>query len=244
MEKSMNDRRRAKRPDSPERRSFPRPPLWLNLVLLALAIATFAYAKHHRTVIRRETAVLFKPSPSNPAELNRIREELSELDLTHDQLAKELDARMAYMQSLQGQDFYISIDTKRRRMEFRLGADVVRDCEVQIGEQKTIKWHGKTWTFVPVKGAFTVADKEQDLTWIVPAWMYALKGKEPPAERPAIKDGLGKYVVVLTDNYVIHSPPSEDSPLQGPKPGSYMVPEADLAAIWPRITKQTRVYIF
>ncbi len=240
----MNDRRREKRPDAPERRTFPRPPLRLNLVLLVLAIATLAYAKHHRTVIRQEMAVLFKPSPSNPAELNRMREELSALDLTHDQLAKELDARMAYLQSLQGEEFYISIDTRRRRMELRLGKDVVRDCEVQIGEPKTINWRSKTWTFVPVKGAFTVADKEEGMTWTVPGWLYAMKGKEPPAERPAIKNGLGKYVVVLTDNYVIHSPPAQDSPLSGPKPGSYMVPEADLAAIWPRISKQTRVYIF
>jgi hypothetical protein len=240
----MADRRREKRVDAPERRTFPRPPLWLNLVLLILAIATFAYARHHREVIRRETAVLFKPTPSNPAEMIRIREELSEMDLSRDQLAKQLDARVAYMQSLQGQEFYISIDTAKHRMEFRLGKDVVRDCEVQLGESKTIQWHGKKWTFVPVKGAFNVAGKEEDMAWTVPEWIYAMDGKQPPADRPTIQNGLGKYVVVLPDNYVIHSPPSEESPLKGPKPGSYMVPEADLAAIWPRISKDTRVYIF
>ncbi|HSP16082.1 MAG TPA: L,D-transpeptidase [Thermoanaerobaculia bacterium] len=240
----MTDRRRAKRPDAPERRTFPRPPLWLNLVLLIIAVATFAVAQHHRNVIRRETAVLFKPTPSNPAELNRIREELSEMDLTRDQLAKQLDARLAYLQSVQGEEFYISIDTAKQRMEFRLGKDVVRDCPVQIGESKTIKWRAKTWTFVPVKGAFNVVGKEEDMPWTVPQWLYAMDGKQPPEERPTIKNGLGKYVVLLPDNYVIHSAPSADSPLQGPKPGSFMVPEADLAAIWPRISKQTRVYIF
>ena len=49
-------------------------------------------------------------------------------------------------------------------------------------------------------------------------------------------NGLGRYVIFLPNSYVIHSPPPPDSPLQGPKPGSFMVPEADLAAIWPRIT--------
>jgi hypothetical protein len=240
----MTDRRRANRPDALERRAFPRPPLWLNFVLLFIALATFAYAKHHRTVIRHEMAALFKPSPSNPAELNRIREELSELDLTHDQLSKELDGRISYLQALQSEEFYISIDTQKQRMEFRLGKDVVRDCRVQIGEKKTIKSRGKTWTFVPVKGAFTVVGKEAGMDWTVPEWLYAMNGKQPPAERPVIANGLGKYVIFLPDNYVIHSPPPDDSPLHGPKPGSYMVPEADLAAIWPRISKQTRVYIF
>ena len=209
----MTDRRRAKRPDAPERRTFPRPPLWLNLVLLFIALATFAYANHHRSVIRREMAVLFKPSPSNPAELNRIREELSELDLTRDQLSKELDARMSYLQALQSEEFYISIDTQKKRMELRLGKDVVRDCEVQIGPQKTIKSRGKTWTFVPVKGAFTVVGKESGMDWTVPEWLYAMNGRQPPAERPTIENGLGKYVIFLPDNYVIHSPPPDDSPL-------------------------------
>ena len=232
------------RPEGVERRRFPRPPLWLNLLLLIVAIATFVYAKHQRDVIRRETAVLFRPSPTNPDELNRVRDELSETDMTREQLEKELEPRLEYLQSLQGQDFYISIDTKRKKMEFRLGKDVVRDCDVQIGDAKTIKLKGKTWTFVPLKGAFSISGKEQDASWEVPAWIYVMNGEQPPESRPTIQNGLGKYVVFLPDDYVIHSPPSADSPLKGPKPGSYMVPEADLAAIWPRITKDTRVYIF
>ena len=163
----------GRRPDGPERRSFPRPPLWLNLLLLVIAGATFAYARHHHQEVVRETALLFKPTATNPGEMNRIREELSDMDVSREQLAKELDARLQYLQSLNGEQFYISIDTSKKKMEFR----------------------------------------------------------------------LGKYVIFLPDNYVIHSPPS-DSPLKGPKPGSFMVPEADLAAIWPRITKDTRVYIF
>jgi len=89
-----------------------------------------------------------------------------------------------------------------------------------------------------------VTGKEQDASWEVPAWVYVMHGEQPPETRPTVQNGLGKYVVFLPDDYVIHSPPSADSPLKGPKPGSYMVPEADLAAIWPRITKDTRVYIF
>jgi hypothetical protein len=240
----MGDRRREKRTDAPERRSFPRPPLWLNLLLLIIAAATFVYAKHHRDVVRRETAVLFKPTPANPMEMNRVRQELSDMDLTREQLAKELDNRMKYLQSLKGEEFYISIDTKSHKMEFRIGNDVVRDADVHIGESKTVTAKGKTWTFIPIKGAFSIIGKDDNYAWLIPEWVYALNGQKPPSTRPTVENGLGKYVVFLPDNYVIHSPPSADSPLKGPKPGSFMVPEADLAAIWPRITKNTRVYIF
>lgn len=240
----MPERRGDKRPDGPDRRSFPRPPLWLNLLLLVIAAATFAYARYHRDEVQHETAVLFRPTPANPTELNRIREELSNMDLNRDQLGKELDGRMQYLQSLKGEEFYISIDSKRKKMEFRIGSNVVRDADVQIGEAKTVTAKGKRWTFVPIKGAFSIIGKDDNYAWPIPDWAYALNGQEPPASRQTVENGLGKYVIFLPDNYVIHSPPSADSPLKGPKPGSYMVPEADLAAIWPRITKNTRVYIF
>jgi len=228
-----------------ERRRFPRPPLWLNLLLLIVAAATFVYAKYQRDVVVEKTAILFKRSGSSPAELNRIRDDLAQMDLTRDQLARELDGRMKYLDSLEGADFYISIDTQRRVLQLRFGRSVVRECPVEIGEAKTIKGRdGKTWTFLPLKGGFNVTGKEEDYVWAVPAWLYALHGEPMPVARRVVRDGLGKYVIFLPNNYLIHSPPPPDSPLQGPKPGSFMVPEADLAAIWPRITTQTRVYIF
>jgi hypothetical protein len=233
------------RPHGRERRSFPRPPLWLNLLLLIVAAATFAYAKHQRDVIDDKTAILFRPSQSSPAELNRMRDELSQMDLTQTQLKHEIDDRMQYLQSLQSEDFYISIDTQRKKLQFRLGRAIVRETDVQIGEARTITSPGgKTWTFLPLKGGFSVTGKEDSSDWAVPEWVYAMRGEREPAERRVVPNGLGRYVIFLPNNYVIHSPPPPDSPLQGPKPGSFMVPEADLTAIWPRITNQTRVYIF
>lgn|SRR5437763_692316 len=226
-----------------ERRSFPRPPLWLNLLLLIIAAAAFAFARVQRHSIDVKTAVLFQPTPNSPAELNRIRDELAQMDLTGAQLAHELDGRMRYLDSLQGSQFYLSIDTQRRVLQFRIGRDVVRECPIEIGEARTIKAHGKTWTFLPLKGAFEVTATENDYDWVVPEWLYAMRG-EPAGERRVVRNGLGNYVIVLANNYVIHSPPPPGSPLQGPKPGSFLAPEEDLAAIWPRIEKGTRVYIF
>jgi hypothetical protein len=228
-----------------ERRSFPRPPLWLNLLLLVIAAATFAYAKHQRDVIDTKTAILFRHNDNSPAELNRMRDELSQMDLTQAQLASEIDGRMQYMQSLQSAEFYVSIDTQRNKLQLRLGRAVVREADVQIGEARTITSPaGKKWTFLPLKGGFSVTGKEDGYDWEVPAWVYAMRGEREPDTRAVVPYGLGRYVIFLPNSYVIHSPPPPESPLQGPKPGSFMVSEADMAALWPRITNQTRVYIF
>jgi hypothetical protein len=229
----------------PERRSFPRPPLWLNLLLLIIAAATFASAKHHRTVVQEKTAGLFRKSENSPGELNRLRDELAQMDLTKAQLGKELDGRMQYMQSLQGEDFYLSVDTEKKKMQLRLGKAVVREADVQIGEAKTLtSGEGKTWTFYPLKGGFNVVGKDDSYESPISEWVYALRNEPAPEHRPAMRNWLGHYVIFLPNNYVIHSPPPPGSPLKGPKPGSLMVPEDDLAAIWPRISNRTRVYIF
>lgn len=241
----MSDRRSTGRDDSSDRRTFPRPPLWLNLALLVVALGTFLYARHERNVVEQKTSILFKKNENSPAEVNRVRDELAQMDLTEGELAKQLDVRMQYAESLKSAQFYMAVDTAKKKMYFRLGNEVLREMDIQGGEGKSLKGsNGKSWDFVPVKGAFTVAGKAAGLSWQVPEWAYALAGQPVPASRPTIENGLGKYVIFLPNNYVIHSPPSSESPLKGPKPGSYMVPEDDLAAIWPRISTQTRVYIF
>ena len=229
---------------SPERRSFPRPPLWLNLLLLIVAVATFAYARYRHDDIERKSSVLFQKNENNPAELNRMRDELAQMDLNKQQLAKELDGRMQYLQSLEGEEFYISIDTNTKKMQFRIGKDVVREAPVEIGEPKTLTAGGKTWTFTQLKGGVTVSGKDNSYDTPIPPWVYVMNQQPIPAERPTMHNWLGNYVIFLPNNYVIESTPPPASPLKGPKPGSFMVPEEDLAAIWPRITNQTRVYIF
>jgi hypothetical protein len=241
----MSDRRSARRDLSRDRRSFPRPPLWLNLALLVIALGTFVYARHQRDLVAKKSAVLFRRSGNSPAEVNRVRDQLAQMDLTEGELAKQLDVRMQYAESLKSAQFYIAVDTARKKMYFRLGNEILREMDVQGGEAKSLKGsNGRSWNVIPVKGAFTIAGKAAGLSWQVPEWAYALAGQPIPDSRPTIENGLGKYVIFLPNNYVIHSPPSPDSPLKGPKPGSYMVPEDDLAAIWPRISTETRVYIF
>lgn len=240
----MTDRRNEERKKATDRRGFPRPSLRLNLLLAVLAVAALSFAMRQRREIDAGYARLFQ-SPAGPSDLNQIRAELAEMDATQEDLKKELGSRLAYLDGLKSRDFYLSIDTGKKKLSLNYGNAAVRDADVQIGEPATIEEpNGKTWTFAPLKGDFNVVGKEDGLPWLVPSWVYAMNHRPVPSERPTIGDGLGKYVVLLPNGYVIHSPPAAASPLKGPKPGSFMVPEADLQAIWDRITPETRVYIF
>jgi len=229
-------RRVPVRPGAPERRAFPRPPLWLNLLLLSLGIAGFLFARYHRERVSTQFSRVLAEEARTPADAARMKEELAKLDLTRSDLQRELEGRMKFVTSLKSEDFYLSIDTRSRRLRFYYGDTILREDEVSIGESKTVSANGRTWTFIPLKGAFPVEAKIVDYAWRVPEWL-------DPA-RPTIPDGLGKYVLFLPNGYVIHTPPSEASPLRGPKPGSYMVSEEALAAIWERIHQGTPVYIY
>ena len=241
----MLGRRKVERAESSDRRDLPRPPLWLNLLLLLMAVSASLFATHQRREIDADYARVFNKTSTDSPELKQVKAELAEMNLTKETLRKELDSRLGYLESLKSQDFYLSIDTARKKIYLNFGKDAVRDADVQIGAPVTVSFpHGKTRTFVPLKGAFNVAGKEVGLPWRIPPWVYLMNKQPVPGDPPTIENGLGKYVVLLPNNYVIHSPPAADSPLKGAKPGSFMVPEADLRAIWDRITPETRVYIF
>lgn len=241
----MSGRRVVARAELSDRRDLPRPPLRVNLILLAVAVSTLTFAGYQRKRIDAKFERLFDRTSAGPSELNQVKGELAEMDLTKESLEKELDSRLGYIESLKSRDFYLSIDTARRKLHLNYGNATLRDADVQIGAPITIAGpNGKTWTFVSLKGAFNVADKAVGLSWLIPPWVYAMNKQPVPLDPPFVQNGLGKYVVLLPNDYIIHSPPPDGSPLKGPKPGSFMVPEADLKAAWDRITPETRVYIF
>jgi hypothetical protein len=241
----MSERRSQERPGALERRSFPRPPLWLNLLLLLLGIAGVVFARYHREQVSDRFADVIAEEARTPADVRQIKEGLAEMDLTREQLKKELAGRTQLMAGLKSENFYLAIDTRRKKFRFNYGDSVLREGNVTIGESKTIEQGDKTWTFLPAKGAFPIEAKMVGHDWVVPEWVYAMNDQPVPASRPAVPNGLGKYVLSLPNGYVIHTPPSAESPIQGPKPGSFMVSESDLAAIWARInTGKTQVFIY
>ena len=240
----MPERRHHDRSGASERRSFPRPPLWLNLLLLLLGIGGILYARHHREQVSERFAHVIAEEARTPQDIRKLKEEVASMDLSRDQLQKELDGRAKFLAGLKSENFYLSIDTKARKMRFYYGDTVLREADIQVGETRTIESGDKRWTFIPLKGAFPVEAKLVEYAWPVPEWMYAVRSEPVPAQRPVVRNGLGRYVLFLPNGYAIHTQPGADSPLQGPKPGSYMVSEDMLAAIWARIHKGTQVYIF
>lgn len=241
----MTDRRKSERPEGSDRRSFPRPPLWLNLTLLLLGIGGVLFARHHREQVSKEFAHVLTVQARTPSDVRRLKNELAEADLSREQLQRELDGRAKFVAGLESEDFYLSLDTKAGKLRFYYGDRMLRDADVTAGPPQTITAPDKQWTFVPLKGAFPVEAKLVDHSWRVPEWVYAMQNQPVPANRPLVANGLGKYVITMPNGYVIHSQPSAESPLQGPKPGSFLVAEDVLRAIWPRITPgKTQVYIF
>ena len=242
----MPERRKEKRPDSSDRRRFPRPPLWLNLLILGLGLAGVLFARYHRERVEVRFADVIAQQERTPADIRKMKEELAEMDLGREQLQQELEGRMKFVESLKSEDFYIGVDTQAKKLRFYYGDKILREGEITVGDHKKIEGQdGKTWTFVPVKGSFPVESKVVNYDWKVPEWVYAMKGQAAPKSPPVIEGGLGRYVLFLPNGYVIHTRPSDDSPLKGPKPGSIMASEDDLRAIWPRIEKgKTQVYIF
>jgi len=241
----MPERRHEKRADTGERRSFPRPPLWLNLLLLVLAIAGAAYGRYHRKQVETRYSHVLTEEQRTPADAKKIKDQLADMNLTQTQLQKELSGRADLLQSLKTADFFLSVDTQQKTLRFYYGNTVLREAPLTIGSNAEIKAEsGQSWTFVPVKGSFKIESKVVDYPWQIPAWVYAMNNEKVPETRPTVEDGLGKYVIFVGNGYAIHSPPAEKSPLKGAKPGSFMVPDDDLRAIWPRIHIGTPVYIF
>ncbi len=66
------------------------------------------------------------------------------MDLAGGNLDKELESRMAYLGSLQTQDFYLSVDTAKNTLTLKSGNEIVREAKL---------------SGAPAKGAFAVTGK-------------------------------------------------------------------------------------
>jgi len=228
---------------SPGRLRTWRPALWFNLLVFVLGLSGLAFAQWHENRLDAHYVRVRDRQASLPYQTAKIRSELASMELTTDGLEKELERRLELARVLESDEFYITIDTPNRKLRLQLGSSIVREADITVGAPRAIRVGGKSWEFPPLKGAVTVRGKLMDHPWRVPPWVYAMNGTAVPAELPTVKGGLGKYVITLPNGYVVHSPPSPGSPLTGAKPASFMAPEEDLKAIWPRVTTSTRVYV-
>lgn len=239
-----SDRRSEERPQSPSRRSVRRPALWLNLFVLSLGLAILVVAQHHRRRLDARFDRIVQKQASSPYAMAKLRSDLASMELTRDSLDRELQDRLSMMRSFEAAEFYLAIDSAGGKLRLHFGPEIVREADVVIGKPRVVQAEGKTWRFVPLKGGLTVIGKLVDQPWEVPAWAYAMGNAPIPKIPSNVPGGLGKYVILLPNGYVVHSPPSPESPLDGAKPGSFMVAEDQMRAIWPRISVTTRVYVY
>jgi hypothetical protein len=227
------------------RPKLPRPSLAVCVALFGLAAVLAGGVVLHRRFLDETLVPLLTESEAAPFEIRRIRQDLADQELDQKSLEAELKSRLDYASSQKSREFYVLLDTGRRRFAFKFGDKVLRDAPLDVGAPRVVREKsGKSWTFVPVTGAFSVQEKLENAEWSIPGWVYAMNRQAEPPTLPRVAGGLGKYVLVFAGNYVVHSPPPSDSPLKTVKPGSFMVPEADLAAIWRRVGPGTRIYVF
>jgi len=224
---------------------LPRPPLELSLALLLCAVAFGAAAMRHRRHLDARFSASVVRSQATPFEIQKIRRDLSGSELDEASLEKELETRLAALDAQESPEFYLVLDTKAGKMTFRYGDRIVREAPLTVGASRPISSASGEKIHAPqLSGAFTVRQKLEKPAWKPPAFVWQAAGLSVPKPLPEIPGSLGRYVVVLTDDAVLHSPPPSDSPLKGARPGSFMVPEADLASIWKRLSNETRVYVF
>jgi hypothetical protein len=222
-----------------------RPPVGLSLGLLLLGVALGAAATVQRRHLDARFQAVTLRGQGVPFEILRIRRDLSLLKLDEKALSKELEARLAAVDAQQSSQFYLVIDTQSRKLTLRVGDRIVREATLQAGAPRPILTaSGEKVAPAPLSGAFTVRQKLERASWKPPAWIWSAAGLPVPTPLTDVPGGLGRYVVVLTEEVVLHSPPPPESPLKGAKPGSFLVSEADLGAIWKRIGPETRVYVF
>lgn len=222
-----------------------RPSLLFNLCLLLFGVLLGAFAVLHRRALDARFGAVVAGSKAAPFEVQRIRRDLAALNLDEKALELELAARLASLDAQGLEEFHLDCDTKSRKLVFRFGELVVREAPLEVGPPRPIvSASGDRVPPTPLTGVFTVRQKMERPSWKPPAWLWAQAGLTVPSPLPSIPGALGRYVIVLTDDVVLHSPPPTDSPLKGARPGSLMAPERDLAAIWKRVGAETRVNVF
>ena len=103
-------------------------PSWvINGAILVIAAALAAGATLHRRSVERRFAATVRESAGLPLEIKKARQALIDLEADEKTLGSALDARLKYAQSVGSEDFYLVLDTVRKKFLFQNGKKVVRN---------------------------------------------------------------------------------------------------------------------
>jgi hypothetical protein len=240
--RAVRDGDPAPPPLPPPARRTPRALVVVLLVLLAGVLGANGWLLHKRRgyldeearyraamseVERRQADVILARSESRA---DRLR------------LGTELLRRQARV----GRHLHLAIALDSGVMYFERDGAVLRDVPIQVGPERRVGVPPDTVRMAAPRGARTIERVlVGDVAWEVPAWVYADRGLDVPADR-AVKGALGPAAIVLVGGTVIYAMPSA-GPLNDSTyvlPGSVRARADDLRALAPSLKPGMTVYFY
>lgn len=213
------------------------------IVLAGLLLSAAGVVASRVPGYRREAARLDKQMSA----AERVtRDRLLGSRVKRSELALALLQRELRLRELEQKGLHLAIDTDSAVLYLRHDAATLRRAAVRIGPDSVIRApDGRSWRFVRARGERRLREKQQSPVYTVPEWVYLGEGLPvPPEAERHVPGGLGTYVLRLDDGTEIYSAP-QTGPLRGQvKPASYVVEEAELAAIFDAVSRDTPVFIY
>ncbi len=145
---------------------------------------------------------------------------------------------------------YIVISNEHNRLWLMRNDEIVRVAVCATGKGDTLHWEegGKTWVFSTPTGTFTVQHKTTRPRWIPPEWHYVEQGEDPPdwlgRALEADYDMLGDAAINFGNDYNIHGTLFEGLLGRSITHGCVRIGARDLAYIYPRVGRGTKVFIY
>lgn len=145
---------------------------------------------------------------------------------------------------------YVVISRQWNRLWLLRDAEILHSALCATGKGDTLVWEkgSRTWVFNTPTGEFRVQHKSSNPRWVPPEWEYVERGEEPPdwlgRNRAASYDMLGDYAINFGDDYNIHGTLYEGLLGRSITHGCVRVGAVDLAYVYPRVQKGTKVFIY
>ncbi|HYW12007.1 MAG TPA: hypothetical protein VE871_08620 [Longimicrobium sp.] len=216
---------------------------WGTLVLAGLFVAAAAAVGTRVPRYQEETAHF---NAQLTVAQRATRDSLLEHQQKRTQLAVAVLRRDMRIRSLEERKRHLAIVLEDSVLELRHGRATLRRARLTIGPDSTIRAaDGRTWRLIRPVGERKIAERQNTPTYTVPEWVYVSRGEPVPAENDRkIKGALGTYVIRLDDGTEIYSKPTAGPLAETVKPGAFMAPAQDLAAIFDAVGEDTPVYIY
>lgn len=216
------------------------------LVLLLLAIAALLAANGWLWQKRR---AYLDEAARMRAGLSQVERRQADAVLTRNESRMErlrLELALLRRQALTDEHLHLTVSLDSALMRLERDGAVLREMPVHVGPERRVGTGSDTVRLAAPRGSRTVERVLlADSAWEVPAWVYAERGLQPPADR-VLKGALGPAAIVLSGGSVIYAVPSV-GPLND---SGYVLPGAvrargdDLRAVAPNLRPGMTVYLY